>query len=478
MNFRLIEQRARQTLNLLLSASALWYLLAFLYVALFSISYPYGIEWLEGHVMEIAARAHRGGAVYIAPSLDYVPFLYTPLYYYVTSLFMYPMGVDYESGRIVSILATLGTCCMLYRWARAWDASKSTAITAAGLFASAYEITGRWYDLARVDNLSLFLLISAAYMLFNHRGALAALISALLFTLAFYTKQSAIMAAAPLLLWALVFHRRDGITASLTTAFAIGLTVLAANALSEGWFSFYVFDVPAGHGLNDKYLLGFFTSDLLAHWWPLLLAALWPMLVLLRRNRPLFFAMLSLACGLIGSSYASRIHWGGHVNVLIPMAAFFALLTAFSLRIQPWLGLLVLLQFALLYYSPNDLIPGDAQRDSNEQALAEINAIDGDIFMPDLQFVGWGEGKRSHVYGMAAYDIFRSKGERVESVQKAMHAQLQRAFAERRFAAVMPGKFLALTEAVPYYPRVARMQYHFTYPTGLVRYHSAQYRTY
>ena len=465
MNQALIQK----PLNAALVAVSVWFGLAFIYVALFSLNYPFGMEWLEGHVMEMVVRSAKNQPIYMAPTLEYVPFIYTPFYYHVAAIFTKFLGLDFIAGRSVSILSTLGITAVLFSWVRALGGTRGAGLAAAGTYLAGYQIMGRWYDLARVDNLYVLLLLSGLYMLHTQRGAVAALVAAGLFAFAFYTKQSAPMAFAPMLLWAALRHRKDGLVASAATTVFIIATIMVSDFLSGGWFSFYVFGVPAGHGLDEQYLLGFFSGDVIAKWWPLLIAAIALSIRCCKHERELFWACAALGLGLVGSSYLSRIHWGGYVNVLIPMAAFFALVAGMAITRWWPAKLLVLLQFALLYYPPNELLPNDALLENNQKAIAAIADMPGELFIPELHFIDWPQDKKTYVYGMAAFDIFRSDNKAVAPVKELMVEELKQAFASHRFAGVMPGALLKLREANPYYTKSTRILPIFRYPTGLVR---------
>ncbi|WP_322487719.1 hypothetical protein [Chloroflexus sp.] len=54
----------------------------FLWVALSRLSYPFAIEWLEGNSFLHVLRVLQGQPLYVAPSYDFIPMIYTPLYYY------------------------------------------------------------------------------------------------------------------------------------------------------------------------------------------------------------------------------------------------------------------------------------------------------------------------------------------------------------------------------------------------------------
>src|SRR3954454_9653847 len=42
--------------------------------------FPLDLEWMEGGMLLHASRFAEGKTIYVAPSLDFIPYLYTPLY--------------------------------------------------------------------------------------------------------------------------------------------------------------------------------------------------------------------------------------------------------------------------------------------------------------------------------------------------------------------------------------------------------------
>jgi hypothetical protein len=70
--------------------------------------YPYDLEWMEGGVLHGAARIANGDGIYGPPSVDYISFLYTPLYPGLLALLGSVFGLSYQLGRLISILALVG----------------------------------------------------------------------------------------------------------------------------------------------------------------------------------------------------------------------------------------------------------------------------------------------------------------------------------------------------------------------------------
>jgi hypothetical protein len=240
--------------------------------------YPYDLEWMEGGLLQHAQRIADGQGLYVAPSIDFIPYLYTPLYPGLISLLGSVFGISYQLGRALSILALLGitavTIAAIVRWrprilARFAIVPNSSATAAdgagrgprwvgaalaLGVFAAGYPYVEGWYDLVRADTLFLFLI--TAGVLAASRWARAGIAgngdalmmaAGALMTLAFFTKQTGVI----YVLWCGVIivagwvpdfappgrGRRVMLYAAIGTAVAIigGIAVgLATGAWSRG----------------------------------------------------------------------------------------------------------------------------------------------------------------------------------------------------------------------------------------------------
>jgi len=81
-----------------------------LIVAMFGrIAYPYDLEWMEGGLLHHAARIADGSGIYVAPSVDFIPYLYTPLYPGLLAAISDITGISYVVGRTISVLSTLAS---------------------------------------------------------------------------------------------------------------------------------------------------------------------------------------------------------------------------------------------------------------------------------------------------------------------------------------------------------------------------------
>src|SRR5450755_2746209 len=79
----------------------------FLAVAIPKIFFPYEMHWMEGSMVEQVSRILNGKPLYCQPTIYYVPWLYEPLYYYVTAAIASLTGLSFQIARIPSVLSTL-----------------------------------------------------------------------------------------------------------------------------------------------------------------------------------------------------------------------------------------------------------------------------------------------------------------------------------------------------------------------------------
>ena len=91
----------------MVALAGLWVVVLALGVAL-RIGFPLELEWMEGGTLHQALRLQQGLPIYPAPSAEFVPFLYTPLYPAVLAMLGWVFPLDLVLGRVVSALAAAG----------------------------------------------------------------------------------------------------------------------------------------------------------------------------------------------------------------------------------------------------------------------------------------------------------------------------------------------------------------------------------
>jgi len=442
-----MTRSALETLLALLSGLAI---AGFVAVALLRIGHPYELEWVEGFFLEIVARIQAGEPVYVAPSLDFVSCIYTPLYLYVGAAASALGGPGFVPLRAVSLAAACGSCGVLYAMALRETRRHWPGWLAAGTWAACFGAAGAWYDLARVDSLFLLLLLLGMATLRVARGTGAVVLSALFVVLAFLTKQTALAIAGPVGLWLLVTDWRRGAVWSGSIGLGVIATTLVFDAASEGWYRFYVFEFQPQRAFEAWKLTGFWTTDLLATV-PVACAALglhaWRSWRDPGGSERFFF--LAWAVAVIAATYLARAQSGGYLNNLMPTYALLALVLALAAhresvrlangRLRPGaaeVGLYVacLLQLLVLVEDPHRWLPSAADVAAGDRLVETLASIEGDVLVADQGYLATRAGKRSFAHGVMLWDISRSDR---PGLRQQLAAEIDDALREHRFAAVV-----------------------------------------
>jgi len=467
-------------LRWLCTLGGLWFILVFIYVALSSMSYPFNLEWMEAQTMDVMQRVLDGKPVYAEPALEYVAFIYTPLYYYVSAFVsLLTGGVDFLPARLVSILSTLGCIGLICAWIRKEQGSWHAAIIGAGLYMATYRLSGRWFDNARVDSLFMVLTLGGLYVFYHYRGWKAAWLASILMVAGFFTKQAALMMILPLLAAMFFVDRRHALlTAAITGTLLLGGVALY-HLLSDGWFTYFVFEVPSGHDIAYPLLWNYWKVDLLPPLGILLVVAVFSIVLwgIDEWRRGLCYAALFV--GFVGASYISRLHMYGYLNVLMPVHLALGLVAGLSFAyferrgehlVLAVLSLLLLFQMYGLLYDPKPLIPTQKALETGNKFLEELSKIEGEIFMPELQFVQTRIGQKSYALGMAAFDVLRSDLKNRRNVKKKLEKDITDVIVSGRFAAIMPGKLVILPRVFFYYSYRGHMEYPQEFISGAINF--------
>jgi hypothetical protein len=422
----------------LLAAGA--HLLVVLVVAFARLRYPFELEWLEGGSLDHVRRVLEGRAVYGPPSLEFTPFMYTPLYYYAAAASSLAFGLGLPALRVVSLLATLATLALIGDLARRETGQAWAGLLAAGLYAATYRLSGAWFDLARVDALFVLLLIASLYALRVGRASSSAALAGVLLVLAVQTKQVGILAALPFAGAAWVQDRRRSAWFTVAFLLALGLTAAALDHGSGGWYRYYVSTLTRQHELVPQGLLAFAVRDLLAPLPVAIAAVIAAARVAGPHRRALRFHAVA-GCGLVAIAAISRMNVGGYYNVAMPAHALLALLFGIAAaglsrsRWAPALFAACLLQLALRGYDPRRLIPTRADRDAGQRLVATLRARPGPLLLPSHPYLLPLAGHPGHAHQMAMNDVLLN--ERREEVRQLLAAPLREALRERRYRTVV-----------------------------------------
>lgn len=446
-----LGQRARNVGDILLILGGVTFLLVYLIVALKRLLYPFELEWMEGGMVDHVRRVLAGQPVYAKPSLEFVSFLYPPLYYVAAAGFALVTGPGFLPLRALSLLSSLGVFALLFYLVRRETGAALFAVIAAGLFAATYQRAGQWFDLARLDSFYLLLLLGGVVVLRVTSSARGAGLAGLLFAAAFFTKQSALVILLPLAVFMLIADRRRapwllGVAGALMAA---GTLILAR--VTHGWYVYYCYRLPSRHPMVPGGFAKFWTADLVPWLVPACLAgAAYVTLRATSRERGERFFYPLLAVGMIGSSWAVRAMVGAETNDSIPAFAALSILAPLGLhemrrragakRPRPYrvaavlAQALLLVQLFALAYDPRRCLPTAADRAAGEQLVARIRGIPGDVFIPHHGYLARLAGKPGFAHTLAMDNVFLDDS---GPVRDALGGELGGALESKRFSAVL-----------------------------------------
>jgi len=431
-------------LRLAFAALSTLALLVYVALALMRCVHPFELEWQEGGVLQEVRRVLAGQRLYEQPSFEYMAFPYTPLFVWLGALSSKVFGTGFVALRLVSILASAASFALVYRLGARHGGSRFAGVFALGLYAASYRVCGAWFDVARVDSLFLALVLGALEVLELGPGLVGAGVGGLLFFAAFLAKQTALVPAACVALALLARGRRPALTFALALGLPLVGSTLYGDALSGGWYRWYVFDLLRGHAWDPEHKYGFWIHDLV-RFAPVVGLCLLAWLRAPRVARPEAARaplLTAAVAGLVVGAWISRAHVGGYENTLMPACLAAALCFGPALAraletgglVTAGAALLALGQFWLLRYDPRAQLPSPADVAAGEALVERLRAVEGEVWIPDHGYLAERAGKRALAHGMTLIDLLNSSE---HAVAQRVADELNRALEEKRFAVIV-----------------------------------------
>ena len=431
---------------------SIWCFVALSRVLILRLGYPLDLEWMEGGVLTHALRLGRGQPLYAEPSVDFVSFLYTPLYPAVLCVLSKVFGLSYVLGRAVSILAFSGALVFLVAAVRGiaqqFESEELPAVaTTAGLLGAAavclaFPFCGAFYDLVRGDSLWLLCVSAGLYSCSPGRSTKWIVLGALLLVLGFFTKQTAapfmVAAAASV---ALTSGIRRGLVFSAVVFGSTTAAILVGQYLTGGWLWIYIYRLHQSHETLLERIWPETPRILFDYGFMLLVPIAACLLVVAFRRRlskRLFYWASMAATGLATAAVGSATQ-GAYDNAYIPAVYFGALLSAacavelpalaadlrasadgavwsIGERHRPWLGSLRifgLLGLGLLsahamirWLDPSPHVPTRQDHAKARRFLAYLTEQGPEILVPSHPFYSVLAGGTGHLHVMGVNDIY------------------------------------------------------------------------
>jgi len=444
---------AAKTVRVVLLVVAGLYVLAYLFVVLKRIGYPFELEWMEGASVDQVARIISDQKLYVSPSLEFVPLIYGPLYFYLSAAVAAITSIGFLPLRLVSFLSSLVSFLMICLLVRRETGSSFLGVLSASLFAATFRISGGWFDIARVDSFFLALLLTAFYLVRFEESPAYQVLAGALVALSFLTKQVALLIVLPVMLYSVLARgRRSAFFVLSAVAAAVGSTLLL-NQVYAGWFNYYMFVLPSQHPFVKTAWASFWTRDMASAMLPALVLSVvyfvGPRNNTRRRPRVFFGAM---AAGMLAGAWFSRVHYGGYDNVLIPAHAAMSILfglgagaaIAFVQKMyagmprrgiaETGIYLLCIAQFLLLAYNPLRQVPSREDLEAGRSLVSTMAQIRGDVLLSQHGFLPALAGKPCFAHQMAIFDIVKAKP---SPTAARLVADIRQAIRQRRYAAII-----------------------------------------
>jgi hypothetical protein len=309
--------------------------------------YPTEGEWMTGAMREGIERVRDGKPLYGPPSASFIPFVYPPLFFWASAMLAKVVS-SFVAGKVVSIVAALGTGAGVVRIARALGATAAWSRLALVLHLCSYSLTILFYDLERVDALYAAISVVALAVLFARPSTRSDVVAGGLLGLAFFAKQAGLFTFVATVAGLLLAGERRRAAVVLAAGVAVLGGLAAYLELStNGWFAYYCWKLPRTHGLRPQRVSIFFIVDMpkaflfsaasLAFGVPALAAAVRALRG--RAARPPWqeIVFASVLGASMAAAFSFRAHSGGWQNVLIAWLPFGAVaFPVVATRAEAW----------------------------------------------------------------------------------------------------------------------------------------------
>jgi Protein of unknown function (DUF2029). len=412
--------------------------------------FPLDLEWMEGGTLVHAQRIAAGQGIYVKPSLDFIPYLYTPLYPALLALLSLVVPLGYLLGRAVSLLALFAALVLLGALvvgeARGLARSRRLLAALVGMagaaaVVAAFAFTGGFFDLVRSDSLLLALEALALWLVLRGRTWKSAAVAGLAIAAAFFSKQTASIIGVGLGVGLLAVNWRRGLVygGAAAAALAAGIGLLVKT--SDGWFWTYIFKLHQSHGYRWGVVSAVVLPETLKHLWPVfavLIVATAALAWTRKLRRTDIILWLAALAGEVGAAIGFSTQWA-FSNAYIP-AVFFPVLAAsvlsgrlllHALDRRRWLSAVPACAVLLGLAWQNQHIPRPklatwlpqaSDRLAAGRLLDRLASVPGDLFIPFHSYYGALVGKRTFVHRMGVRDVGAGLG-RPEGLDQALQAQ-------------------------------------------------------
>lgn len=430
---------------------AMMFGLFFFFIVFSRISYPYSLEWMEGgHLIQVD-RLLSQQSLYEAPSIDYVPMIYPPLFFYFSAGLSSLLGFGFLPLRLISIVATIGCLLIIFCMVYCETRNSYSAVISSGFFLATYQLCYTWFDLARVDMLYIFLLLLGIYILRFSTKSLALFFAGIIFTSSILTKQTAIFYILPIIIYFSLINpikKTLWLIGSLSTSLLLSLIIL--NLINDGWLVYFLFLLPSNHSISLNSFIRFWTYDLILPFGIALSYGLFFLLNLSKTSKNHYEAFyLVLLIGFLTASSFSRSNFGGSENTLIPVYVIVSIIFGLgmdrAIKLIPIIPKNFLFQFKILIYfvcsmqfitmlyNPLTFIPTKENQIANEKVIQLIEESNGAVLFPSNNYLNLFAGKKPYFNTVAFYEMRGHFGGNLLPEGKTITDQMDKSIQNKEF---------------------------------------------
>ncbi|MHC4790258.1 MAG: glycosyltransferase family 39 protein [Planctomycetota bacterium] len=433
---------------------AILYLAVYLILVFLRIQFPFELEWMEGGSVHQIERILEGKKLYVSPSLEFVPYIYPPLYFYVSAFVAKITGPGFTPLRLVSFLSSLGCFLIIFLFVKRETKNNFFGIIAACLFAATFRIGGAFFDIARVDSLFLLFLLIALYLIKFKDSLTSYILAAVFISLSSLTKQTALLMAVPVALYCILSNWRRSILFIAVVCIIVAASTFILDYTHQGWYSYYVFELPSQHSVNPQMYTHFWVADIAR---PLLIAFVLSIFYIFSqfstadKKHYLFYSIITI--GVLALSWMARLNRGGFPNALIPTYAVISILFALEAHafsqsfqavpertqklMQIRVYFLCIAQFLVLLYNPVQQVPSPQDLQAGTELVNTIKQIKGDVFIPSHSYLPVLAGKPRYVDESAAAELVGIFGGEHKKEGKKLLYEINQAIINKKFSAII-----------------------------------------
>lgn len=478
----------RRYSNILVFSISLIPLILFVFIIWKRLALPFVFEWGESAGLNQIYRILSGGDLYDQPTLEFSSLVYTPLYYFLVAGVSKVTGNPLFSARLISVISSIASVFLIIRIVQNETKNSLIAWISGMAYLACFALTDGFYDLARVDSLYILVVLIAFSVVLEAKFKTGYFLFGVLVVVGFFIKQSFIIVFLPLHIYLLY---RDWKLSWITIAVeAIGISVplFLINRSSEGWFFYYIFELPKEHGYSFISAVNFWIGDTIR---PLGIMFAFSLVFLLfarldidrifnksksksdSKNKiitedswndwwvnALFFA------GAAGAAWITRSSNGGGANNCMPMYAVlaisFGLGVGYVLRTKrvtemPWfygfIMLVISIQFIGLIYNPFNFLPTKDEIRLNIEMDNRIKGADSPVLIPYRSHLSWELGQIPQIHIVNIFELTGYFKGKVQPVGVSLVNQIRMNVCRQEYG------FIVLDQPIPWFDEQMEIAY-------------------